>query len=216
MSSPFGDLVLRTDEARREFDSQPVLLDAVANGMSVERYRAFLLELYNIVWHFNPVTAVAASRMPDSLREVRYFLYQHMQEEMGHELWVLNDLEAVGVARSMAEAHRAGPFTLAMTGYNYWAAEHRHPASVLGMLYALEVVASVYGGAFSSAVRESLLLDGDVGISFISSHTTMDSEHIADLREVVNQVKEPAAMDAIIESAELNFHHFGRIFASLP
>jgi len=216
MSSPFGDLVLRTDEARREFDSQPVLLDAVANGMCVERYRAFLLELYNIVWHFNPVTAVAASRMPDSLREVRYFLYQHMQEEMGHELWVLNDLEAVGVARSMAEAHRAGPFTLAMTGYNYWAAEHRHPASVLGMLYALEVVASVYGGAFSSAVRESLLLDGDVGISFISSHTTMDSEHIADLREVVNQVKEPAAMDAIIESAELNFHHFGRIFASLP
>ena len=167
MSSPFGDLVLRTDEARREFDSQPALLDAVADGMSVARYRAFLLELYHIVWHFNPVTAVATARMPDSLREVRYFLYQHMQEEMGHELWVLNDLEAVGVARPVAEAHRAGPFTLAMTGYNYWVAEHRHPASVLGMLYALEVVASVYGGPFSAAIRESLMLDGDAGISFL-------------------------------------------------
>jgi Iron-containing redox enzyme len=216
MSSPFGDLVLRTDESRREFDSQPVLMDAVANGMAVERYRAFLLELYHVVWHFNPISAIAASRMPDSLREVRYFLYQHMQEESGHELWVLNDLAAVGVARSIAEAHRAGPYTLGMTGYNYWAAEHRHPASVLGMLYALEVVASVYGGPFSSAIRESLLLDGDVGISFISSHTTMDSEHIADLREIINQVDDAASMNAMVEAAELNFHHFGRVFATLP
>jgi pyrroloquinoline quinone (PQQ) biosynthesis protein C len=216
MSSPFGNLVLQTDEARREFDSQPVLLDAVAHGMSLERYRAFLLELYHIVWHFNPVTAVAASRMPDSLRELRYFLYEHMHEESGHELWVLNDLAAIGVPGDGALAHRPGPYTLGMTGYNYWSAEHRHPASVLGMLYALEVVASVYGGPFSAAIRESLLLDGDAGVSFISSHTTMDSEHIADLRKIVNQVDDEAAMDAMVESAAMNFHHFGRLFATLP
>ena len=216
MSSPFGDLVIRTDEARREFDSQPALLDAVARGMSVERYRAFLLELYHVVWHFNPVCAVAASRMPDSLRELRYFLYEHMHEESGHERWVLNDLEAVGVGPAVALEHRAGPYTLGMTGYNYWSAGHRNPASVLGMLYALEVVASVYGGPFSAAIRESLLLDGDAGVSFISSHATMDSEHIAELRVVINHVKDPAVMDTMVESATMNFHHFGRLFASLP
>jgi hypothetical protein len=88
--------------------------------------------------------------------------------------------------------------------------------AALGMLYALEVVASVYGGPFSAAIRESLLLDGDAGVSFISSHTTMDSEHIADLRKIVNQVDDEAAMDAMVESAEMNFHHFGRLFATLP
>ena len=216
MSSPFGDLVLRTDEARREFDSQPVLLDAVAHGMTIERYRAFLLELYHVVWHFNPITAVAASRMPDHLREVRYFLYEHMHEESGHELWVLNDLSAVGVPASDALAHRPGPYTLGMTGYNYWAAGNGPPASVLGMLYALEVVASVYGGPFTAAIREALLLDGDAGVSFIGSHTTMDSEHIADLRKIVNQVDDRTALDAMVESATLNFHHFGRVFATLP
>jgi pyrroloquinoline quinone (PQQ) biosynthesis protein C len=216
MSSPFGELVLRTDEARRDFDSRPVLIDAVANGMKVERYRAFLLELYHVVWHFNPVSAAAASRMPDTLRDVRYFLYEHMQEESGHEQWVLNDLEAVGTPRAAATAHKPGPFTLGMTGYNYWAAERHHPASVLGMLYALEVVASVYGGAFSSAIRESLLLDGDIGVSFISSHESMDSQHIAELREVVNKVGDPAALDAMVESAEMNFHHFGHMFETLP
>ena len=34
----------------------------------------------------------------------------------------------------------------ALNGYNYWAADRRNPCSVLGMVYALEVVASVYGG----------------------------------------------------------------------
>lgn len=216
MSSSFASLVLRTDEARREFDSQPVLLDAVARGMSQARYQAFLLELYHIVWHFNPICAVAASRMQDDLRDVRYFLYTHMHEESGHELWVLNDLEAVGVPRERAQAHAAGPYTLAMNGYNYWSAGHRHPASALGMLYALEVVASVYGGPFSSAIRESLFLDGDVGVSFISSHTTMDADHIAELREIVNQVRDEAALEAMVESAQLNFHHFGHVFATLP
>jgi pyrroloquinoline quinone (PQQ) biosynthesis protein C len=216
MSSSFGSLVMRTDEARREFDSQPVLLEAVARGMSLERYSAFLLELYHVVWHFNPITAVAASRMPDSLRELRYFLYRHMHEESGHELWVLNDLDAIGVGRERALSHAAGPYTLGMTGYNYWCAGHRNPASVLGMFYALEVVASVYGGPFSSAIRESLLLDGDRGVSFVSSHTTMDADHIAELRDVVNGIDDRQAMDAVAESAELNFHHFGRIFAALP
>ena len=40
MSIPFfAELVTHTDEARRDFETDPVVLDAVANGMSIERYR---------------------------------------------------------------------------------------------------------------------------------------------------------------------------------
>ena len=58
-------------------------------------------------------------------------------------------------------AYAPSAYTLALIGYNYWAADRRHPCSVLGMLYALEVIASVYGGPFASAITESLLLEGD-------------------------------------------------------
>jgi hypothetical protein len=75
----FAELVSRTDESRRAFETHPVVIDAVGHGMSVERYRRLLLELYHVVWHFNPVCAAAASRMADSHREVRYFLYEHLQ-----------------------------------------------------------------------------------------------------------------------------------------
>ncbi len=211
----FADLVMRTDEARRDFETNPVVLDAVAHGMSVERYRKLLLELYHVVWHFNPVCAAAASRVPDTHAQVRYFLYEHMHEESGHEEWVMNDLEAVGVGHADTRGHAASIHTLALNGYNYWSADRRHPCSVLGMMYALEVIASVYGGTFSSAIRESLLLEGDRGVSFISSHATMDAEHMVALRKILNTITDEAAREAIVESTMLNFHHITRVFEAV-
>jgi len=190
-------------------------MDAVARGMSVERYRQFLLELYHVVWHFNPVCAAAASRLDDGLRDVRYFLYEHMHEESGHEQWVLNDLDAVGVPEAQARAHAPSPWTLGLVGYNYWAVERRHPASALGMLYALEVIASVYGGPFASAIQESLLLEGERGVSFVASHATMDAQHMAELRAVLDGVSDGAARQAIVEAAVVNFHHFTGLVGQL-
>jgi pyrroloquinoline quinone (PQQ) biosynthesis protein C len=215
MTSFFADLVVRTDEARRAFETHPAVLDAVANGMSLQRYRALLLELYSIVWYFNPISAAAASRVPDTHQQVRYHLYEHMHEEMGHEQWVMNDLEAIGVSPDVVRAHQSLPDTLALNGYNHWAADRRHPCSVLGMMYVLEVIASVYGGSFSDAIRESLLLEGERGVSFISSHATMDAEHMAQLRIVLNTITDDAARDAIVESTIVNFHHFTRIVESI-
>lgn len=215
MTPFFIDLVTDTDEARRSFESNPRILDIVANGLSVERYRSFLLELYHLVWHFNPACAAAASRMTDEHREVRYFLYDHMTEEKGHEEWVISDLEFVGVGRSKVLQHKPSVSMLALNGYNYWAADRRHPCSVLGMVYALEVIASVYGGPITSAIKESLLLADDRGISFISSHVTMDAEHMADLRVILNKIEDNAAMAAIVESTIVNFDLFMRILAAV-
>lgn len=211
----FADLVTRTDEARRDFETNPVVLDAVAHGMPIERYRKLLLELYHLVWHFNPVCAAAASRVPDGLRQVRYFLYEHMHEESAHEQWVMNDLEAVGVSPATVLAHQPSLNTLALNGYNYWAADRRDPCSVLGMMYTLEVIASVYGGTFAEAIRSSLLLQGERGVSFISSHATMDAEHMAELRQVLNTVTDEAAQTAIVESTLVNFFHFTRMFETI-
>jgi len=211
----FADLVARTDEARRDFETNPVVLDAVAHGMPLPRYRALLLELYHLVWHFNPICAAAASRIPDELRQVRYFLYEHMHEESGHEQWVSNDLEAVGVAHAKVLDHQPSVHTLALLGYNYWSADRCNPNSVLGMMYTLEVIASVYGGTFAEAIRQSLLLEGDRGVSFISSHATMDAEHMAELRQILNTISDEAAHEAIVNSTLVNFHYFTRMFESI-
>ena len=132
----FADLVMRTDEARRDFETNPVVLDAVAHGMNVERYRRLLLELYHVVWHFNPVCAAAASRMPDPQAEVRYFLYEHMHEESGHEQWVLNDLEAVGGSTSMLMISLDVRRTVPRTPSPWLLATRRSAAAVAARLVA--------------------------------------------------------------------------------
>lgn len=211
MSTFFIDLVETTDEARREFETNSKVLDIVANGLSLERYRNLLLELYHVVWHFNPTCAAAACRITDQHRAVRYFLYDHMNEEKGHEEWVLNDLSVVGVSADLARAYIPTLVMLGLNGYNYWSADRRHPCSVLGMIYTLEVVASVYGGQMTAAISDSLMLQGDRGISFISSHATMDAEHMAELRVILNQVEDEEAKKAIVESTIFNFHQFGKV-----
>lgn len=211
MSTFFLELVEQTDEARRAFETSSKVLDIVANGLPLDRYRKLLLELYHVVWHFNPTCAAAACRITDQHRNVRYFLYDHMNEEKGHEEWVLNDLQVVGVSAGMARAYSPTLVMLGLNGYNYWSADRRHPCSVLGMIYTLEVVASVYGGQMTAAITDSLLLEGDRGISFISSHATMDAEHMAELRVVLNQVVDDEAKTAIVESTVFNFHQFGKV-----
>lgn len=210
-TSFFIDLIIRTDEARRQFETNPSVLAIVANGLPVERYRALLLELYHVVWQFNPTCAAAASRIDDDHRQIRYFLYDHMMAEKGHEEWVMADLGVVGVSREEMLRYAPTVAMLSMNGYNYWAADRRHPCSVLGMVYALEVIASVYGGPITAAIKESLLLEGDRGISFINSHATLDAEHMAELRVVLNTIEDSAARDAIVESIIVNFDLFTKV-----
>lgn len=211
----FLELITATDEDRRGFETNPTIVESVANGMSLERYQHLLLELYHVVWHFNPVSAAATSRLGDDHKQVRYFLYQHMQEEKGHEDWVLADLREMGVDEKTALAYKPSANTLALNGYNYYAADRQHPASVLGMLYALEVIASVYGGPFTAAIKEALFLQDERGTSFIGSHATLDAEHIAELKEVLDTITDEKAKAAIIESVKVNFHHFTKIMEAV-
>jgi pyrroloquinoline quinone (PQQ) biosynthesis protein C len=211
----FIDLITETDEARRSFETNPRVLQIVADGLSVERYRRLLLELYHVVWHFNPTCAAAASRLTDQHAEVRYFLYDHMMEEKGHEAWVANDLEVVGVPQREVVQYRPSNSILALNGFNYWSADRRHPCSILGMLYALEVIASVYGGPIAAAIKESLLLEEDRGISFITSHVTMDAEHMAELRLILNKIEDADAKAAITESTIFNFEQFTRVLEAI-
>jgi hypothetical protein len=84
------------------------------------------------------------------------------------------------------------------------------------MVYALEVIASVYGGPVTSAIRDSLLLETDRGISFISSHATLDAEHMAELRILMNQIEDDDdAKDSIVEATAFNFHQFTRILEAI-
>lgn len=210
----FIQLVESSDSSRRAIERMPRVHSMIHRGLPLPEYRAFLHDLYHIVWHFCPAMKAAAERCDASMGVVRRDLLERIEEETGHDQWVLEDIGAVG---GDVERARTGPPSVpvqAMVGFNYYAAERVHPYSVLGMLYVLEVIASVYGGKVADAIARANGRETSAGgFRFLSSHATMDADHMAKLNVLLKTIEDPAAQAAIINSTRVNFHQFGQLFA---
>lgn len=212
-NSFFISLIEMTDASRRELEALPKVHAMIHHGLTLAEYRAFLHDLYHIVWHFCPIMAAAASRCGDEFRNVRYELYDRIGEEKGHETWVLEDIEAMGGDVRGAGAEAPSAPVQAMIGFNYHAAERVHPCSVLGMLYTLEVISSVYGGRVSDSIARAIGRSVEAGgFKFLSSHATMDMDHMAKLNRLVNTIADVGAQQAIVNSTRVNFYQFGLLF----
>lgn len=208
----FISLIENSDAGRRALEDDPRVHAMIHHGLQLEEYRAFLHDLYHIVWHFCPVMAAAAARCGDDFRDVRYALYDRIEEERGHESWVADDIVAMGGDASAGSVPPSYPVQ-AMIAFNYYAVERLHPCSVLGMLYMLEVISSVYGGRVSDSIARALGREVDAGgFKFLTSHATMDVDHMASLTQLLKTVADPAAQAAIIRTTNVNFHQFGQIF----
>jgi pyrroloquinoline quinone (PQQ) biosynthesis protein C len=209
----FITLVEMTDASRRDLETIPKVHSMIHHGLTLSEYHAFLHDLYHIVWHFCPVMAAAAARCDDNFRNVRYELYERIEEEKNHETWVLDDIEAV---KGDVQAARNDPPSMpvqAMIAFNYYSVERVHPCAVLGMLYTLEVIASVYGGRVSEAIARAIGRDVSAGgFKFLASHATMDVDHMAKLNALVKTITDPAAQNAIVNTTRVNFHQFGQMF----
>jgi pyrroloquinoline quinone (PQQ) biosynthesis protein C len=209
----FIQLVEMTDASRRELEALPKVHALIHHGLPLAEYRAFLHDLYHVVWHFCPVMAAAASRCGEEFKEVRYALYERIEEEKGHETWVLEDIEAMGGDVAGARSNPPSAPVQAMIAFNYHGADRLHPCSVLGMLYMLEVVSSVYGGRVSESIAQAVGRDVAAGgFKFLTSHATMDVDHMAKLNRLVKTIDDPGARVAIVNSTRVNFYQFGRMF----
>lgn len=209
----FIKLIEMTDASRCELEAIPKMTAMLNYGLKREEYNAFLHDLYHIVWHFCPAMASAASRCDDRFRNVRYELYERIEEEKGHETWVLEDVEAMGGDVARVRSHRPSPPVQCMIAFNYFCAERAHPCSILGMLYSLEVIASVYAATLSQSIAKALGRDMDgPGFKFLLSHSTMDLDHVAKLNVLVKTIDDPVAQESIVNATRVNFYQFGRMF----
>ena len=209
----FLTLIEATDSYRREMEAIPKINAMIHQGLTLPEYQAFLHDLYYVVWHFCPAMAAAASRLSDDFRQVRYELYGDIQEEQGHEAWVLEDIAAVGGDVQAVKSTPPSAPVQAMAAFNYASSEREHPCAVLGMLYTLEVMSSVYGGRVSDSIARALGRDVEGGgFKFLSSHASMDLDHLAKLNRLVKTVDDPRAQAAIINAVRVNFYLFGQMF----
>ena len=208
----FHQLIEATDINRLDLEAMPSVQDMLNGRFSKEKYIDFLHKIYPIVLHFCPIMAAAASRCPIDMKEVRNYLYEQINEEIGHEDMVLDDLASFDVQSEKVIAATPAFPVQAMVGYNYYGLDRVHPCSVLGMVYVLEIISSVYGGHVAASISESLDRPLTAGFSFLDSHSSMDMEHMAKLRKLLQSIESPEVQNVLIESVKMNFYLVMQIF----
>lgn len=198
------------------FGQLPLNEELAKGTIKLERYKEFLNDLYHVVWHFCPVMAAAASKCPDSLAPVRYFLYDHIEEEKGHELWVLEDCRAIGDAGLVEEVKHGHPCdeVQGMIGFNYWVCERVHPCGALGMVYSLEAIAARLAGQAGAGVAQALdlPLDPPHGVKFLATHGPMDSDHLGELEDLLGRFEDDRVADVVLNALRVNFRLCAGIF----
>ncbi len=211
----FQQLVATTEEARNELLSTSILQAGAEGDISLNQYIAFLEEAYHHVKHTVPLLMACGARLPMEADWLRNAVAEYIEEEIGHDEWILNDIKACG---GDAEAVRHGQPRLAtelMVSYAYDTIQRNNPISFFGMVLVLEGTSVQLATGAAKAIQESLALP-DAAFSYLTSHGTLDLEHIDFYEGLMNRVTQEEDQQAIIHCAKVMFRLYGDIFRSLP
>lgn len=213
MSTLYDRLVAGTEAARAGFLSIPLLGRAISGDVPPALYVRFLNQAYHHVRHTCPLLSLAAARTDDGT--YRDALYEYIDEERGHEEWILADIAAITGRPHGDGIEPAGPPCRAMVGYAYYAIEWISPYALLGMVHVLEGMSTLLASKAAQAMQDKFgPRDGD-GFLYLSSHGELDVGHTAFFRETVNRLKPSAAEAAIVDCAGIMYWLYGNIFRDL-
>lgn len=211
----YDELYTATEQERRQLFAVPVIQDGVTGRISIESYVAFLTEAYHHVKHTVPLLMACGARLPESHEWLREAIGEYIEEEMGHQEWILNDIRTCG---GDAEAVRNGIPNLhtdLMVAYAWDTIQRRNPAGFFGMVLVLEGTSVEFATRAANAIQKSLGLPKKA-FTYLNSHGSLDISHVEFFKLLMNRIDDPLDKEAIIHCAKVMYTLYGNIFRSLP
>lgn len=211
----FDQLQEQTTLEREYLLSAPIITQVLAGTVSVASYVAFLTQAYHHVKHTVPLLMACGARLPERLEWLREAIAEYIEEEYGHQEWILNDIRACGAD---AEAVRRGTPNLPtelMVSYVYDQINRGNPVSFFGMVNVLE------GTSIALATHAAGIIKGELGLpaqafSYLVSHGSLDIGHMQFYQTLMNRLDDPVDQAAVVHAARVVFRLYGDMFRSLP
>lgn len=210
----FKTLQEQTAEARAQFLATPIIGRALRGEIDRETYVAFLTQAYYHVKHTVPLMMAVGSRLNDDYNWLRTAAAEYIEEEIGHEEWILNDIRACGAD---ADAVRDGQPVLAtelMVSYAWDTIQRRNPVGFFGMVLVLEGTSTAIATQAAEVIQQALNLPNQA-FSYLLSHGSLDQEHIVFFENLMNRIDKAADQAAIIHAANVFYTLYGNIFRAL-
>ncbi|MCL0318012.1 iron-containing redox enzyme family protein, partial [Escherichia coli] len=118
-------------------------------------YLAFLQQAYHHVRHTVPLLMACGSRLPARLEWLRTAIGEYIEEEMGHQEWVLDDIAGAGGDRSAAAASEPALATELLVSYAYDTIQRGNPVGFFGMVLVLEGTSVALATQAANALQTS-------------------------------------------------------------
>lgn len=142
------------------------------------------------------------------------YLRAHIEEERGHDDWLLADIAALGGDPAALLDRQPPPVVARLAGAQYYWIEHHHPVALLGYIAVLE------SNAPAPWLADRIAAAGvpEAALRTVRGHAELDTGHTAALLALLDELPlDPPLVHAVVMSAlhtvdglvEL-FAHIGR------
>ncbi len=212
---PFYEELAAATSAERDYLLlSPIIANCLRGEVSLESYLAFLGQAYHHVRHTTPLLMSVGGRLPERLAWLRRPVAEYIDEEIGHEEWLLNDIAAAGGnAEAVRKSHPGLPAEV-MVAYAYDLVNRGNPAAFFGMVFVLEGTSVAMALNAAERIQRALGLP-DAAFSYLRSHGTLDQEHTRHLAELVEKMA-PEDQADVVHAAKVFFRLYAEIFRALP
>lgn len=232
----YARLLAETAADRQRFLEIPVLQRAVRDGVTRRLYLDFLGQAYHHVRHTCGLLEAAAKQCGDGRAWLAEALHGYIAEEQGHDLWILDDIDALGGDAAAVRDGDPRPPCAAMVAHVYRAIAERGPIAMLGMVHVLEGMSVVLAERAAAAIRRGIPVSGIAGAGiagagiagagiagggdgrgfrYLTSHGSLDVGHVEMFRGIVDRLDDHRDIATLIDTARAVYGLYGDLFRDL-
>lgn len=210
----YNTLLAATEQERNQLFSLPIIKAGAKGEVSLEAYIAFLTEAYHHVKHTVPLLMLCGSRLPEKYEWLREAVAEYIEEELGHQEWILNDIAACAADAEAVRHGQPRQATEFMVAYAYDMINRVNPIGFFGMVLVLEGTSVALATQAGASIQQSLGLSPQA-FSYLTSHGSLDVGHTDFYADLVNKIESEADRKQLIHSAKNFYKLYGDIFADL-
>lgn len=211
----YSHLVRETEQERSALYTVPIIREAAEGRVALATYLAYLEQAYHHVKHTIPLLMACGSRLGSDYEWLRTAIAEYIEEEVGHQEWILNDIAASGGDKEVARHSAPSAATEMMVAYAYDFIARKNPVGFFGMVFVLEGTSTALATAIAETLMESLRLKKN-SFSYLLSHGTLDLSHMEFFKRLMDQLDNPEDQEAVVHVAKRMFGLFADVFRSLP
>ncbi len=208
-------LLRDTESDRLALTQVPIIQGCLRGEVSLPSYVAFLTQAYHHVRHTVPLLQACKVALPARHAWLDDAMDEYVEEEQGHDEWILDDLRACGVDADAVRHGQPAHATEVMVAYAYDQIARRNPLGFFGMVHVLEGTSVALALMAADQIQQRLALP-DAAFSYLRSHGTLDREHTAHFALLMDRIEDAGDQADIVHAARAFYRLYGDVFRELP